>query len=85
MGNFFSGLFGIAFAVVLIKYRESVANLIGEASWMQKVGGVYNFVILVAVGIFLFSLAAITGTTEIFFAPVLWLLPGGNTPKTPTF
>lgn len=72
----FLSLLGIAGSVLMLKYRESIGNIMGEADWMSKVGGVYNFVIILAIFIFFWSLATLTGTTEILFAPLLWLIPG---------
>lgn len=85
MGNFFIGLIGVAASFAIIKYRERVADMIGEASWMSKVGGVYNFVLLTAIALLIFSVAKMTGTTDVFLSPFLWIIPGGNTPQTPTF
>jgi len=60
----------------LIRYRESVGDMFGEADWMRKVGGVHMIVVYVAAFFFFWALATITGTTNILFAPVLYLLPG---------
>ena len=85
MGNFFLGLIGVIFSFTIMKYREAVGDMIGEADWMYKLGGVYNVILLVAFGIFLFSIATMTGTTDILLAPILLLFPGGNGSETPTF
>jgi hypothetical protein len=77
--SIFLSLVGIVGAFFMIKYREFIGNMMGEAAWMSKVGGVYNFVIIVAVFIFFWSLATLTGTTDILFRPLLWILPGINT------
>lgn len=69
-------LLGIAGSVLMLKYRESIGNMLSEADWMSKVGGVYNVVVIAAVFIFFWSLATLTGTTEILFSPLLWLIPG---------
>lgn len=66
------GIFGSFF---LIYYREQVGNMLGEAEWMRKVGGVYNVVVIIAIVIFFWGLAEITGTTGVFFKPIIWLLP----------
>lgn len=78
MGNFLTGLVGIALAVAMIKYRERFGDMIGEAAWMSKVGGVYNLILIVALFIFFFSIAKITGTSDIFLSPLTWLIPGGG-------
>ncbi|MBI3332209.1 hypothetical protein HYZ99_04635 [Candidatus Peregrinibacteria bacterium] len=74
----FLGLLGIALSLVLLKYRERIGNMIGEAEWMQKIGGIYNVIILIALIIFFWSLAELTGTTNIFFAPLRMIIPGGR-------
>lgn len=71
-------LLGIVGSVLMLKYREYIGNLMGEAEWMMRVGGVYNVVIIAAIFIFFWSLATLTGTTEILFRPLLWLIPGVN-------
>jgi len=80
------GLIGIAGSFFLIKYREYIGEIIGDADWMRYVGGPYNLVIVVAILIFFWSIAAITGTQDVFLSPLLWLLPGGNkAPAVDTF
>lgn len=69
-------LIGIVFSFYLLYKRQMFGDMIGEADWMLKVGGVYNLMIIVAVVIFLWSISTLTGTTQILFAPVLWILPG---------
>lgn len=69
-------LLGIVGSVLMLKYRESIGNILGEADWMSKVGGIYNVVIIIAIFVFFWSLSTLTGTTEILFAPLLWLIPG---------
>lgn len=76
--NIFLGILGMAAGVLLIKYRDVVGQTIGDADWMKYVGGVYNFVILVGIFIFFFSLAKMTGTTGLLLAPLRWLIPGGG-------
>lgn len=73
------GFFGMVCSLFLLKYRERVGDMIGDAEWMNKLGGIYNIVIIFAVLLFFFSIATMTGTQEIFLTPILWLLPGvGN-------
>ena len=66
----------MALCIAMIKYRERIGDTIGEAQWMRYVGGVYNFVILLAVIIFFWAIASLTGTVDILFAPVLWIFGG---------
>ncbi len=69
-------ILGIVGSVFMLIYREWIGNLVGEAEWMNKVGGVYNFVVLLAVLVFFWSLAVLTGTTFLLLQPILWLFPG---------
>jgi hypothetical protein len=83
--NIVFGLLGIVASVLLIKYREAIGNMIGEAAWMQKIGGVYNVVLIIAVFIFLWSLATATGTTSFLFRPLLFFIPGMNRSQPDTY
>jgi hypothetical protein len=71
-------LLGLVLTYILIKFRESIGDSIGDADWMRFVGGVYNLIILCAILIFFWSIAIFTGTERLFFTPILWLLPGAN-------
>ena len=75
MGTFLS-IIGIVSSLLMIKYRERVGENIGEAAWMEKVGGIYNFIIIVSVFIFFWSVAYLTGTIDIFLAPLTFVLGG---------
>jgi hypothetical protein len=77
-----AGLIGPFF---LMMYREAVGNIVGEADWMRKVGGVYNVIVIVALIIFFWTLAEVTGTTTILFTPFRYLSPGFQPQATPTF
>ncbi len=66
---------GLVASVVLIKYRESIGDMLGEADWMRKIGGVYYVVIYIAVIIFFWSLATLTGTSDVLFRSVTWIFP----------
>ena len=79
----FFGLSGIILAFFMIKYRERVGDSMGEADWMRSVGGVYMIVIALAICIFLWSIAALTNTTDILLSPV-FLIPGLSRPGPPT-
>ncbi len=69
------GLIGIACSVMLIVYRESVGDMLGEPLWAEKVGGIYNVVVIFAVLLFFWSIAYMTGTLDIFLSPLLRLFP----------
>ena len=79
MGYFYAVL-GFLFSMALIKHRESIGNSLGEAPWMRKVGGIYNIVVIFAIMIFFWSLSYVTGTMDIFLAPVLWIFPTREAP-----
>lgn len=69
-------IFGMVSSLYLLKYREKVGDLVGEAEWMNKVGGVYNIIIVFAVFLFFWSIAYLTGTQDMFLRPLILLLPG---------
>ena len=76
----FLSIIGIILAFFMLKYRERLGDTIGEAEWMQKVGGVYMMIIIAAIVIFLVSVATLTGTSDILLAPLRFLVPGARTP-----
>lgn len=78
MGTFLS-IVGIIAAFAMIKFRERVGDMLGEADWMRKVGGVYNVILILAIFIFFWSLAYLTGTTHFLFGPILRAIPGMQT------
>ena len=69
-------------SILMIKFREQIGDSIGDAEWMHYVGGVYNFVIILAVIFFFWAVASLTGTTHIFFAPLYFLLGGAFHPSS---
>jgi hypothetical protein len=71
---------GIVGSFFLIKYRESIGDTLGEAERMRKVGGIYQVIVYIAIIIFFWSLAELTNTTSIFFAPLYLLLPTSGSP-----
>jgi len=70
------GIFGMLIGVFIIKYRERIGDSVGEAYWMRHIGGIYNFLIILGVAIFFWSIATMTGTEQIFFAPLFWIFGG---------
>ncbi len=76
----FLSLLGIVASFFILKYREMLGDMVGEADWMLKVGGVYNVMIFVAVFVFFWSVATLTGTTEVLFSFLRFLpaLPQGE-------
>jgi hypothetical protein len=71
-------ILGIIGSFFLLKYREKAGDAIGDAEWMQKVGGVYNLMIFVSIFIFFWSISTLTGTTGFFFGWVKYIIPGAN-------
>ncbi len=67
---------GMIAAILMFKYREKIGDALGDAEWMRYVGGVYNFIMILAVFIFFWSIAALTGTERILFAPAFWFFGG---------
>lgn len=74
--TFFLSLLGIICSLFMFKYRERIGDTVGEADWMRKIGGVYAVIMILALVIFFWSIAELTGTTDILFAPVRLLFPG---------
>ncbi len=72
------GVIGIIFASVLIKFREQVGEMLGEPAWAEKVGGIYNLVIIIGVAMYFWSISYMTNTQDIFFAPLMYILPFGK-------
>lgn len=68
-------IIGMIGAFFMMKYRERVGDMLGEADWMTKVGGVYNVIVILSVLLFFWCLAELTGTTEVLFRPILRILP----------
>ncbi|OGJ54860.1 hypothetical protein A3D11_00840 [Candidatus Peribacteria bacterium RIFCSPHIGHO2_02_FULL_49_16] len=71
-------IIGMVFSFLLMKYRERIGDVIGEAEWMRKIGGVYYVIVYAALLIFFWSLAELTGTTDIFLKPLMLILPIPN-------
>jgi hypothetical protein len=73
---------GIIGSYFMVKYREKLGDMIGEAEWMKYVGGVYYFLIILAIFIFFLSIAELTNTTDILLSP-LRIIPGLGGPSKP--
>jgi hypothetical protein len=83
--GFILPILGMVGAFFMLKYREPIGNMMGDAEWMNKVGGVYNVVIFLALFVFFWSIAVLTGTTDILLRPLLWFLPGVQQPASSDF
>lgn len=66
----------IAGSGVMIKFRQQIGDSIGEAEWMRYFGGVYNFIVVLGVLLFFWAIALMTGTVDILFAPIFWIIGG---------
>lgn len=66
----------MALAVMMIKYRERIGEQLGDPLWTRYVGGIYNVVIIVAIFLFFWALASLTGTQKIFFFPFYMVMGG---------
>lgn len=73
--NVLLGTLGLFLSLMMLVRRERVADVIGSAEWMEYVGGVYNFVTIMGIILFFASVAVLTGTIDLFLAPLTWLLP----------
>lgn len=73
--DFLIPILGIAFAFVLIKYREQIGDTFGDPDWLRPIGGVHFTIVYIAIFIIFWSISYLTGTTEILFRPFLWLFP----------
>ncbi len=71
----FLSLVGIVFGCLLVYYREQVGMAFGDPPWASKVGGVYNVVIIIGIFFVFWSLATLTNTTDVLFAPIFMFLP----------
>ena len=70
----FKGILAIIAAFCLIKYRESIVrNVTGKIGWAEKylgMGGSYRLMVILAVVLFIWGLASITGMTHILLGPL---------------
>jgi len=71
MGDIILGFIGIALSFFIIKYRRMIGDTIGNAPWMQRVGGIFTITIFAAIGIFFWSLLMIFGLENVFIGPFL--------------
>jgi len=71
----FLAVIGLILTFFIIKKRETIGNSLGEYEWMRYVGGIYGVVVIVAILIFFWSLATLTGTQDFFFTPIRLFFP----------
>jgi len=83
--NFILGVIGVIASIIMMRKREAIGNIIGEAEWMRKVGGNYMVIVYAAIFIFFYSLILMTGLTSSAWEPILkvlmpWTFDKGATP-----
>ena len=75
-------LIGIIASYYILKKREAIGDMLGEAEWMRAIGGIYLITVVIGVFLFFWSVAELTNTTHILFAPIKTifgaLFPGGG-------
>ena len=77
------GLLAIVGSFLLLKYRERVVAFTGKFGWAEQylgMGGTYNLMVIIAVILFLWGIASITGTTDVLLAPLRMFFPRGAQP-----
>lgn len=67
--KFFMILISFGASYVLIRYREMIGDIIG---------GRYTVTVAIGVLVFFWTVAYAVGATDIFFRPLLWLVPGAR-------
>lgn len=67
------GLLGCVLSIVLVVYRAPVKHFIGNIEWAEQhfgAGGTYTLILILAFGIFIFSLMYMTGTFGFLFGGI---------------
>jgi uncharacterized membrane protein YdcZ (DUF606 family) len=85
MVQFVINMILIIVGFLMIKFRERIADMLGEAQWMRYVGGVYGFVVVIGVLMVFYGVARLTGTTDILMAPIFGIIPDQGPGPSPTF
>jgi len=71
--NILLGLIGCALSILLVVYRGPVKHFIGQIEWAEQhfgPGGTYTLLLIIAFGIFVFSLMYMTGTFGLVFGGI---------------
>ncbi|MBU0767091.1 hypothetical protein KKF55_04940 [Patescibacteria group bacterium] len=71
MGDIILGFIGIALSLFMIKFRRMIGDTVGDALWMQRLGGVFTITIFAAIAIFFWSLLMIFDLENVFLKPIL--------------
>jgi hypothetical protein len=69
---------GMFLSVFLIVQREMIGDILGEPNWAKAIGGIYSVVVYLALIIFLWSLAELTGSTRVMFHFLTYIIAGQN-------
>ena len=75
------GLLAIGVAYIFLKYRAQIVEITGKFEWAEKYfgqGGTYRFVVALGIFFFIWGLGSITGTTDIFLAPLRGIFFAGQ-------
>ncbi len=75
----FTGILCLLAAYGLIRYRLKVVEVFGKVEWAEYYlgrGGTYNLVVIIAVLLFIWGLASITGTLPLLLSPLGGLRAG---------
>jgi hypothetical protein len=75
-----AGLIGPFF---MIRYREAIGDMVGDPKWTHVLGGIYAVVVYLAIIIFFWTVAEMTGSTSTLFFFLTYVL--GITPQTKDF
>ncbi len=67
--RFLFGIIGIGFSYLLVRYREPIGDSLGQPEWANRLGGIYNVVILMGIVFFFCSVAYMVGTFDVLFPP----------------
>ncbi len=65
--EYFLAIVGIVISFFMVKEREQLGNMLGDPDWAASIGGIYTLITIAALFIFFWSLATITGTSDILF------------------
>jgi len=78
MDKFLFALFGFPASFLIIMYRQKIKEFTGNVGFAEKylgMGGTYNLILLIGIGLFVVTLLYITGTLQsslkTIFGPLL--------------
>lgn len=78
----FKGILAIVASFAIIKWREKIVATTGKFEWCEKylgLGGTYRFMVILAILLFFWGVAKITGTEDVLLGPLSnFFNPGGT-------